>query len=30
MCIIAIGHVEQGLEEPLEPASVEAGNHERD
>jgi hypothetical protein len=29
-CIIVIGHEEQGLEEPLEPAPVEAGNHEHD
>jgi hypothetical protein len=29
-CIIAIGYEEQGLEEPPEPAPVEAGNHEQD
>jgi hypothetical protein len=29
-CIIAIGHKEEGLEEPSEPALVEAGNHEQD
>jgi hypothetical protein len=29
-CIIAIGHEEQGLEEPPEPAPVEAGKHEQD
>jgi hypothetical protein len=29
-CIIVIGHEEQGLEEPSEPATVEAGNHEQD
>jgi hypothetical protein len=29
-CIIGIGHEEQGLEEPPEPAPVEAGNHEQD
>jgi hypothetical protein len=28
--IIAIGDEEQGLEEPPEPAPVEAGNHEQD
>jgi hypothetical protein len=26
---IAIGHTEQGLEEPPEPAPVEAGDHEQ-
>jgi hypothetical protein len=30
MCIIVIGHEEQGLEEPPEPAPVEASNHEQD
>jgi hypothetical protein len=29
-CIIAIGHDEKGLEEPPEPAPVEAGNHDQD
>jgi hypothetical protein len=29
-CIIVIGHEEQGLEEPPEPALVKAGNHEQD
>jgi hypothetical protein len=29
-CIIVIGHEEKGLEEPLEPALVEDGNHEQD
>jgi hypothetical protein len=29
-CIIAIGHGEQGLEEPPGLAPVEAGNHEQD
>jgi hypothetical protein len=29
-CILAIGHEKQGLEEPPEPAPVEAGNHEQD
>jgi hypothetical protein len=29
-CIIAIGHEEQGLEEPPEPAPVEASTHELD
>jgi hypothetical protein len=30
MCIIAIGHEEQGLEETPEPGPVEAGNYEQD
>jgi hypothetical protein len=30
LCIFAIGHVDQGLEEPPESASVEADNHEQD
>jgi hypothetical protein len=30
MCIIVIGHKEQGLEKPPEPAPVEASNHEQD
>jgi hypothetical protein len=29
-CIFAIDHAEHGLEEPLEPARVEAGNCEHD
>jgi hypothetical protein len=29
-CIIEIGREEQELEEPLEPAPVETGNHEQD
>jgi hypothetical protein len=29
-CIIVIGHEEQGLEEPSEPAPVEVSNHEQD
>jgi hypothetical protein len=29
-CMIAIGHEEQGLEEPPEPAPVEAGSYEQD
>jgi hypothetical protein len=29
-CIITIGHEEQGLEEPPDPAPIEAGNHEQD
>jgi hypothetical protein len=29
-CIIAIGHEEQGLEEPSEPAPIEASNYEQD
>jgi hypothetical protein len=30
MCIITIGHEEQGPEETSEPAPVEVGNYEQD
>jgi hypothetical protein len=29
-CIFVIGHMEQGLEEPPEPAPVEVGSYEQD
>jgi hypothetical protein len=30
MCIIVIGHAEQELDEPPEPAPVEVSNHKQD